>query len=145
MGGEMSFGSLLASVSLGEALGLVLAIVVKVILPIVLVPTLCVLAVALIRSRQGRFSAEASVALVFCLVGGALGFAAGFSRNPVVDVVLTVTVTLVATLLSYVAARGVDGAIRQAAPTAMLGFALALWIALIYGASLRFDWVAMIG
>lgn len=141
----MSFVTFLESVALGEALGFVLAVVLKVILPILVVPAFVASAVALVRYRRGRFATEWSVALVFCLVGGALGFAAGFSRNPVVDVVLTVTVSLVVTLLGYVAARGVDAAIRQAAPTAMLGFALALWIALIYGASLRFDWVAMIG
>jgi hypothetical protein len=145
-GSEFSLMTLLQTVTFGETLWLVWLLIYKLIAPTILVPAVCVFSVALVRRGNGYFRLESSLGMLFCLIGGALGFAAGFSRNPVVDVALTASVSLIVTLLGYsfVIKKGVDQGIRHAVPTALLGFVITLWIALMVAAALRFEWQALI-
>ena len=145
-GSEFSLLTLLQNMTVGETLCFVWLVIYKLVIPILLVPVLCVLVVALARRGKGFFWLEISLATMFCLIGGTLGFAAGFSRSPVVDVALTASMSLVVTLLGYsfVIKNDVDQGIRHAVPTALLGFVMTLWIALMVATAFRFEWQAMI-
>ncbi|PTY38151.1 hypothetical protein BGP77_17040 [Saccharospirillum sp. MSK14-1] len=145
-GSGFSLMTLLQTMTLSETLYFVWRVISQLILPIVLVPALCVSVVAWVRRGKGFFRLESSLAMMFCLIGGTLGFAAGFSRSPVVDVALTASVSLVVTLLGYsfVIKKDVNEGVRHAVPTALLGFVLTLWIALLVATAFRFEWQAMI-
>lgn len=145
-GSEFSLLTLLQNMTFGETLYFIWLVIFQLVIPVLLVPALCVLLVALWRRSKGFFCWELSLAMLFCLIGGTLGFAAGFSRSPVVDVALTASMSLVVTLLGYsfVIKNDVDKAIRHAVPTALLGFVMTLWIALMLATAFRFEWQTMI-